>query len=576
MRGAELRHYVEQHILPYVETPAQYTGGELNQIVKDHAAVKVKIVLGMPDTYAMGMSSLGLKILYQVWNSNPDTLCERVYAPWPDMEARMREHHVPLYSLETFTPVRDFDIFALSVAYEGGFTNILTMLDLAGIPLKAAVRTAQDPIVILGGHAAFAPEPMTDFIDAFCIGDGEELVVEISAKIAEFKALKLDRQTLLYRLAREVPGVYVPQFYHFEYGADLAIAKVVPLKEHLSFPVRRRVVMDLEHTPFPTRPIVPWVSTVHERFVIEIMRGCVNGCHFCQASRITRPRRQRSAETILRLAEEGIAHTGYDEIGLLSLSSSDYAGITELAQQLNVFFEGKGVSVSLPSLRIGTVLATLPKEISHVRKTGLTIAPEAGTERLRHIINKPVSDDHLLESCRQAFLHGYDQLKLYFMLGLPGETDDDLRAIGQLSDRIAFERTRLGKGPAKISVSVSNFVPKAGTPFQRVSMATRAEWKRRQNIVRDSTRVKTVTVKAHDPEMSYLEGILSRGDRRVGAVIEQAWRNGARFDGWHDQLKMDAWLDAFRQCRLDPDWFALRERPLTEILPWIIVNESIN
>lgn len=576
LRGSELRRLVEAEILPHVDTPAQYTGGELNQIVKDHASVKTKVVLGMPDTYAMGMSSLGLKVLYHCWNERADTLCERVFAPWPDMEARMREHSVPLYSLETFTPVRDFDVFALSVAYEGGFTNILTMLDLAGIPLKAEERTLRDPFVIMGGHTAFAPEPIAEFIDLFCIGEGEELAIDVSNKISELKAEGLGRDAILYRLTREVPGVYVPRFYRFEYFPDNTIADVIPLKNRLPFPVKRRMVADFDKAPFPTKQIVPWVESIHERFAIEIMRGCVNGCRFCQAGMITRTQRQRSPETVIRLAKEGFLQTGYDEIGLLSLSSSDYYGITDLARRLNDFFEDIGVGVSLPSLRIGTVLATLPKEMSRVRKGGLTIAPEAASERLRNIINKPVRDDHLIEGCHQAFKSGYNHVKLYFMLGLPGETDDDLRAIGRLSDRIAMERTKLGRGPAKVSASVSSFVPKCGTPFQWAPMLSRDEWKRRQNIIRDSSRQKTVKIKVHDPETSYLEGILSRGDRRLGKIIERAWRNGARFDGWDEHLKLEIWMEAFAHFGMDPDWVGLRERKLTEILPWIIVNDTVS
>src|SRR5579862_7441150 len=578
LRGPALRRLVEARILPHVDMPAQYTGGELNQIVKDHASVKTKVVLGMPDTYAMGMSSLGLKVLYHCWNERSDTLCERVFAPWPDMEARMREHAVPLYSLETFTPVRDFDVLALSVAYEGGFTNILTMLDLAGIPLKAEERTMRDPFVIMGGHTAFAPEPIADFIDVFCIGEGEELAIDVTNTISELKALGLglDRDALLYRLCREVPGVYVPRFYKFEYFPDNTIADVVPLRARIPFPVKRRMVADFDKTPFPTKQIVSFVETVHERFAIEIMRGCVNGCRFCQAGMITRTQRQRSPETVMRLAKEGFENTGYDEIGLLSLSSSDYFGITDLANQLNNYFEDRGVGVSLPSLRIGTVLATLPKEMGRVRKGGLTIAPEAASERLRNIINKPVRDDHLLEGCLQAFKVGYDHVKLYFMLGLPGETDEDLRAIGRLSDQVAMMRTKIGRGPAKVSASVSSFVPKCGTPFQWAPMLSRDEWKRRQQIIRDSSKIKTVKVKVHDPETSYLEGILSRGDRRLGKVIERAWRNGARFDGWTEHLKMDVWLEAFTHFGMDPDWIGLRERRLDEILPWVVVNDTVS
>ncbi|MBI3828997.1 MAG: TIGR03960 family B12-binding radical SAM protein [Planctomycetes bacterium] len=576
LRGKELRRHVEAHILPFVTTPAQYTGGEHNQVIKDHAAMRVKIALAFPDTYAMGMSSTGFKVLYGLWNEQPDIVCERTFAPWPDMEKRMREHGAPLFTLETYTPVGEYDLLAFSVAYEMGFTNMLTMLDLAGIPLKAEARDMSHPIVIMGGHTAFAPEPIADYVDAFCIGEGEEMALEVANKVVELKKLGLTREELLYRLCREVEGVYVPRFYRFEYFPDGTIADVIPLRNRLPFPVKRRAVKDFENAFFPTKQIVPYVETVFERFSIEIMRGCVNGCRFCQAGMITRGQRQRSPEKVIELAKKGFEETGYDEIGLLSLSSSDYVGITDLARRLNDYFEDRGIGVSLPSLRIGTVLATLPKEMARVRKGGLTIAPEAASERLRNIINKPVRDDHLLAGCIEAFKHGYDHVKLYFMLGLPGENDDDLRAIGRLSDKIALARTHLGKPPAKVSASVSSFVPKAGTPFQWAPMLDREEWRRRQGVIRSSTRVKSVKVKVHAPDCSYLEGVFSRGDRRLGAALETGWRLGARFDGWDDQLKMDVWAEAFKQHGIDADWYGLRERKLDEILPWVCVNDTVS
>lgn len=576
LTGRALRRYVEAKLLPHVETPAQYAGGELNQIVKDHAAARVKVALAFPDTYAMGMSSTGYRILHHVWNLRDDYLCERVFAPWPDMEARMREHGVPLFSLETYTPIRSFDVLAFSCAYEMGFTNILTMLDLAGIPLKAAERTLDDPFVIFGGHTAFAPEPVADYIDAFCIGEGEELALDVTDKLDELKRAGLSRDEILLRLCREVPGVYAPRFYGFQYFPDGSIADVVPLAARVPFPVKRRIVHDLENAPFPTKQIVPYVEAVFDRYSIEIMRGCVNGCRFCQAGMITRTQRQRSVEKVIELAKRGYEETGYDEIGLLSLSSSDYYGITELATRLNDYFEEKGVSIGLPSLRMNEVLATLPKELARVRKGGLTIAPEAATERMRNIINKPVKDEHLIAAVREAFKHGFDHVKLYFMLGLPGETDADLRAIGEFSDKISLLRTELGKGPAKVSSSVSSFVPKAGTPFQWAPMLTREEWRRRQQLIVKSSRIKAVRVKVHDPDVSYLEGVFSRGDRRLGAAIETAWRAGARFDGWDEHLKLEVWNAAFQAHGIDPDWIALRERPLHEILPWVAVNDTVS
>jgi radical SAM family uncharacterized protein len=546
----------------------------------------------------MGMSSLGLQILYHVWNSLPHVACERVFAPWPDLEAQLRRHAVPLYTLESFTPVREADVVAFSLGYELGATNLLTMLDLAGIPLHAAGRTERDPLVILGGHAAFNPEPLADFVDAFCLGEGEELAVELAEKLVALQEpvaksqepeansqkpeanshppAPLSRDELLYRLAREVPGVYVPRFYRFACAADGRIAAVQPLRPGLPFPVVRRVVADLDAAPFPTRPIVPYVETVFERCSVEIMRGCVNGCRFCQAGMITRPRRQRSPERILELLAAGLEATGYDEAGLLSLSSSDYAGIADLARRVNDTFGPQGVSVSLPSLRVGAVLAALPKEMSRTRKGGLTLAPEAATERLRKIINKDITDEDLLAGCREAFRHGYLRVKLYFMLGLPGETDEDLRAIPALAERIARARKEIAGRAAKVTVSVSSFVSKPGTPFQWAPMCSRDEWLRRQRVVRDANRSRNVALKFHNVEISFLEGLFARGDRRLAPVIEAAWRNGARFDGWDEQLKLDAWNSAFRECGLDAEAAAQRERGLDETLPWVVVSDTVS
>ncbi|MGD0090456.1 MAG: TIGR03960 family B12-binding radical SAM protein [Planctomycetota bacterium] len=544
----------------------------------------LKVCLAYPNYYRTGMPNLGFQTVYSLINREKSFLCERVFLPDPEDEAAFASGSIPLFSLESQKALTEFDIIAFSIPFENDYPGILKMLSMAGITLFAGERKEKEPLIIGGGvSVTLNPEPLADFIDAFCIGDGEELAVEVTDKLTQLKAEGLDRETILCRLAREVPGVYVPRFYRFDYGsatgrqdACATISGVTRLRDGLPLPVRRRAVASLETAPFPVAPIVPLVETVHERFTVEIMRGCINGCRFCQAGMITRPRRQRSQAEVLRLAQEGCARTGYDEIGLLSLSSSDYAGITELARKLNDCFAAQGVSVSLPSLRVGAALAALPEEMSRTRKSGLTVAPEAGSERLRNIINKPVKDEHLLEGCRQAYLHGFDHVKLYFMLGLPGETDDDLRAIGQLSGRIALERTKLGKGPAKVAASVSNFVAKAHTPFQWEALPPREEWRRRQHIVRSSTRVKAVTLKFHNPDTSYLECVLARGDRRLGPVIETAWRNGARFDGWEEHLKLDVWLAAFKECGVDPDWHGLRGREPTEILPWSVISSGVS
>jgi radical SAM family uncharacterized protein len=491
------------------------------------------------------------------------------------LEAQLRAHGLPLYSLETFTPLLDFDVLAFSAAYELCYTNVLTMLDLAGLPLRAAERRDGDPLVILGGHAAFSPEPLADFVDAFCLGDGEELAGELSARLAALKPLALPREELLLRLARETPGVYVPRFYRHDFGPDGRLRALAPLRPNLPFPVARRVVSDLERAPFPTAPVVPYVEAVFERYVVELMRGCVNGCRFCQAGVATRPRRIRGPEVVLELARRGLAATGYDELGLLSLSAGDYPDLPALARRVNAEFAPRGVSLSLPSLRVDEVLSVLPAEMAGVRKGALTLAPEAGTERLRAVINKPIRDEHLLAGCRAAFQSGYSAVKLYFMLGLPGETDEDLRAIGALAGRIArLRREVCGKSPAQVTLSVSSFIPKPGTPFQWAAMPARAEWKRRQAVVRDSIRERSVKAKFHNVEQSFLEGLFARGDRRLGKVLEAAWRRGARFDGWEDQFRFEVWEAAFAECGLDAEREAGRERAWDEVLPWAAVSDT--
>ncbi|MCX7806176.1 MAG: TIGR03960 family B12-binding radical SAM protein, partial [Planctomycetota bacterium] len=512
-------------------------------------------------------------ILYHVLNSRPDIACERVFCPMPDAEAEMRARGVPLHTLETFTPVRRFDVLGFSMGYELCASNVLTMLDLAGIPLPAEARGPEHPIVVIGGHAAFSPEPLAGFADAFAIGDGEELAVEIALAIGRMRRAGLGREELLHRLALDVPGVYVPRFYRPLYGPDGRTTGFNILRPGLPFPVRRRILAGIEDAPAPTRPPVPYVQTVHDRYTVEIMRGCPNACRFCQAGAVTKPVRMRSPERIMAILREAIANTGYDGIGLLSLSSGEYPGIEKLAAEIQEEFRERRVSVSLPSMRLGKGLVSLAPEAGRVRNPGLTLAPEAASEHLRRIIGKRVRDEDLFEGVNAAFRAGYRSVKLYFMIGLPGETDDDLRAIGTLCEKVSrIRREATGGPPAGVTASVSSFVPKAGTPFQWEPMCSRAELRRRQEIVRKSSRDRRVKFKFHDVEVSFLEGVLARGDRRVGRAILEAWRRGARFDGWDDRLDLAAWEAAFTAARIDPGFHALRRRDPDEFLPWSVVE----
>ncbi len=571
--GEDLRRYVDRHVLPLVRMPGQYIGRELNAVTKNHAKVAATFALAYPDAYSIGMSSLGIHVLYHVLNSHPDIACERAFCPMPDAEAEMRARGVLLYTLESFTPARNFDVLGFSMGYELCATNVLTMLDLAGIPLLAEARGPEHPIVVIGGHAAFSPEPMADFTDAFAIGDGEESAVEIALAVGRMRRAGMGREEMLYRLAREVPGVYVPRFYRPVYGAGGRMIGFDRLGPGLPFPVRRRIVSSIEEAPAPTRPVVPFVQTIHDRYAVEIMRGCPNACRFCQAGAVTKPVRLRSPGRIMAILREAIANSGYDEIGLLSLSSGEYPGIEKLAAEIQEEFRRRRVSVSLPSMRLGKGLVSLAAEAGRVRNPGLTLAPEAASERLRRIIGKRVLDEDLFDGAAAAFRAGCRAVKLYFMIGLPGETDDDLRAIGALCEKVSrIRREAAGGAPARVTASVSSFVPKAGTPFQWEPMCPRDELRRRQQIVRASSRDRRVKFKFHDAEVSFLEGVLARGDRRVGRAILEAWRRGARFDGWDDRMDRVAWEAAFAAARVDPEFYATRGREPDEFLPWSVVE----
>ena len=553
-----------ESLLPRVTKPARYTDGEWNAVHKDPARARARFALIYPDAYEVGMSHLGLQILYHVVNSHPDFLAERAFAPWPDMHRELRGHGLPLTSLESRTPLREFDVVGVTLPYELTYANILNMLDLAGIPLRSADRGADDPLVIGGGPGAVSPEPIADFFDAILIGEGEEAIVEI----AEAAALP-DRAAALERLAA-IPGMYVPANYEASFEGPGPVGSVTP-RNGAPAQIARRFVADLDAAPFPTRQIVPFLDTVHSRITLEIMRGCARGCRFCQAGPAYRPRRERSLETLLRQAEEAVAATGYDEISLLAFTSVDHRDIEQLVGELVARFGDRGVGVALPSLRADAFSVALADRIQQVRKSGLTFAPEAATARLRKVIRKQMTEDDLFAAADAAFSSGWARLKLYFMIGLPTETDEDVEAIADLVQRlVSFGRGALGSraGRLRSAVSIASFVPKPHTPFQWVGQDDPAALLRKQQLLQQGLRGRAIKLSWTDPGVSALEAAISRGDRRVGRAIEAAWRLGAAFDAWGEHFDFDRWQQAFQQADLDLAHYANRALDYRDPLPW--------
>jgi len=558
-------------ILNRINRPSRYLGGELGSISKDPTRIEVSMALAFPDVYEVGMSHLGFAILYHVLNGENHIAAERVYAPWPDMEEQLRQNDLPLASLESDRPLGDFDVVGFTLQYELSYSNLLNMLDLASIPRRRSERNESHPLIVVGGPCAFNPEPLTDFIDCAVIGDAEEAVLELCNLVRDAKKSSLPRAELLVELGK-IAGVYVPAHYTVSYHADGTLA-AIEASEGAPKRVTRRYLKDLETAPYPTRPIVPFMNTVHDRVAMEIARGCTRGCRFCQAGYIYRPVRERSPQRIAELIEDALQHSGYEEVSLLSLSTGDYSCIEPLLKGLMQRHAADKVAVSFPSLRVGSLTPELMEEIKKVRKTGFTLAPEAGTERLREVINKGISADDLLAATQAAFALGWRVIKLYFMIGLPTETAEDRQGIVELSSQVK----RGGKGTeggADVNVSVSTFVPKAHTPFQWDAQIGLTDTIERQKALRNDLAKKKLRMKYHEPELSFMEEVFARGDRRLGRVLERAVDLGCRFDGWRDHFNFALWQQAFADCGLDPAWY-LRERDEQEILPWQLIDCGI-
>lgn len=557
-------------VLMSVQKPGRYVGGEYNSVVKDWESVDFRAVFAFPDIYDLGMSNLGWMILYGMINDQPDMYADRVFSPWTDMEEVMRREGIPLYGLESKHPVRDFDLLAISLPYEQLYTNTLNLLDLAGMPVRSLDRDARNPLVIAGGHSTYNPEPMADFIDAFAIGEGEDIILDVARTLQQLRDRSRDEQL---RALAQIEGIYVPRFYDVAYHPDGTILSVAPNTPDIPPVIRKRIVPVLP-PPF-TRFLVPHVDTVHNRAPIEIMRGCTRGCRFCHAGMVTRPVRERSVEEIVTAAEDIMRNTGFEELGLLSLSSSDYTDVKDLVKAIGKRFSSENLGVSLPSLRIETVSVDLMDALKDTRRSGFTFAPEAATEKMRDIINKSVPDEQLLTTAREVFSRGWVTIKLYFMIGHPSETLEDVQAIIDLAKAVLSEGRKIHGSKANVNVGVSTFVPKPHTPFQWVPVDTMEQIRAKQDLLKSGTRVRGLRLKWNQPDETLFEAFLSRGDRRLGPVIQRAWELGTKFDGWQEHYDHAAWEQAFAEAGLEMDFYTHRPRKLDEVFPWDHIDVAV-
>jgi radical SAM family uncharacterized protein len=566
-------------LLKSVEKPSRYTGNEWNSEIKDPKSVNIRFAFCFPDSYEVGMSHLGMKILYHLLNEREDCYCERVFAPWTDMEEKMRQNNIPLYALESKDPIRDFDFVGFTLQYEMSFTNIINMLDLAGIPLTSDKRSDSDSFVCAGGPCAYNPEPLADIFDFFMMGEGEEIINEVMDAYGKWKGTGRSRQEFLEDIVK-IEGIYVPSFYDVFYNEDGTISSFEPKKPHYPVKIKKRIIKDMDKAYFPDKIVVPYTDIVHDRIMLEVFRGCTRGCRFCQAGFIYRPVREKSSDRLIELAKKLEESSGYEEISLTSLSTSDYTELQELTTGLLDEMEEKKVNLSLPSLRIDSFSLDLMEKAQKVRKSGLTFAPEAGTQRLRDVINKGVTEENLLNAVSLAFNGGWCGVKLYFMLGLPTETMEDVEGIADLAFKVVnvYKKVPLekrGKG-LNVTVSTSSFVPKAFTPFQWEAQDSREALNEKQMYLKSRIRSKQITYNYHENRLSFMEAVFARGDRKVCKVLLKAWEMGCKFDGWGEHFKYDTWMKAFEECGVDPYFYATRKRDYDEVLPWDHIDIGVS